>query len=81
MFLFPGLLKTLKPDCSHKPADLAQRVRNVSAQTDTEQRELTSRYSTNVPQTRSQEASSTTSKPFNGNVYNLDIPYIDEGED
>ncbi|XP_013862875.1 unconventional myosin-IXb isoform X2 [Austrofundulus limnaeus] len=82
-----GYLKTQKPDFSHKPADLVQRVRNVMAETHTEQKELASRHSTNVPQTTSQEASSTTSNPqlanktFNGNINDLDIPYIDEDED
>ncbi|XP_017266569.1 unconventional myosin-IXb isoform X2 [Kryptolebias marmoratus] len=76
-----GHLKTQKPDCPHKPADLAQRVRNVMVQTDTEQRGLTSGRSTNGTETAGQEASPSTSKPFNGSADDLDIPYIDEDED
>ncbi|XP_071346330.1 unconventional myosin-IXb isoform X2 [Trachinotus anak] len=84
-------LKTQKPDCPHKPPDLAQRVRSLMAQTDDEQTGFTSGQKTDVTQFMcflpSQDNSSPTDKPqvasktFNGSLDDLDIPYIDEDED
>ena len=84
-------LKTQKPDCLHKPADLAQKVRSLMAQTDDEQRGLTSGQTTDVTQSicflPSQDTpfptdkSQVTSKILNGSFEDLDIPYIDEDED
>lgn len=92
MFLFQGKVamqvKTQKPDCPHKPSDLAQRVRSLMAQSDDEQRELTSGQETNVAPSMcflpSQDPPSPANKPqvkkktLNGSFDDLDIPYIDE---
>ncbi|XP_022613761.1 unconventional myosin-IXb-like isoform X3 [Seriola dumerili] len=84
-------LKTQKPDCPHKPPDLAQRVRSVMAQADDEQTGFTSGQKTDVTQFMcflpSQDNPSPTDKPqvtsktFNGSFDDLDIPFIDEDED
>ncbi|XP_056248090.1 unconventional myosin-IXb isoform X1 [Seriola aureovittata] len=84
-------LKTQKPDCPHKPPDLAQRVRSMMAQADDEQTGFTSGQKTDVTQFMcflpSQDNPSPTDKPqvtsktFNGSFDDLDIPFIDEDED
>lgn len=84
-------LKTQKPDCPKKPPDLAQRVRNLMALTDNEQRELASGQQTDVTQSMcflpSKDTPVPKSKPqdtnktLNGSFDDLDIPYIDEDED
>uniref|UniRef100_A0A3B4XCH9 Myosin IXb n=1 Tax=Seriola lalandi dorsalis TaxID=1841481 RepID=A0A3B4XCH9_SERLL len=95
IFLLPGKvtmrLKTQKPDCPHKPPDLAQRVRSMMAQADDEQTGFTSGQKTDVTQFMcflpSQDNPSPTDKPqvtsktFNGSFDDLDIPFIDEDED
>uniref|UniRef100_A0A3Q1GTE7 Myosin IXb n=1 Tax=Acanthochromis polyacanthus TaxID=80966 RepID=A0A3Q1GTE7_9TELE len=84
-------LKTQRPNCPHKPPDLAQRVRNLMALSDNEQTELTSGQNTDVMQSMcflpNQDAPVPASKPqdtsktLNGSFDDLDIPYIDEDED
>ncbi|KAM7379577.1 hypothetical protein PAMP_005123 [Pampus punctatissimus] len=90
-------LNTQKPACPYKPPDLAQRVRSLMAETENQQRELTSvkilpRH-TDVtqsicfmPSQNNNLNSSLTgklqvSKTSNGNFDDMDIPYIDEDED
>lgn len=83
--------KTLKPERSVKPPDLAKRVRTRLAQTNAEKRGLTSGQSADVTQSikslPSHDTSSSddnqqlTSKNFNGSFDDLDIPYIDEVEE
>ncbi|MED6260847.1 hypothetical protein ATANTOWER_030193, partial [Ataeniobius toweri] len=80
------LLKTLKPECPAKPADLAQRFR-----THIEQRRLTSGQTTDVTQSTcrlsiqdtpsSDDKQQITSKNFNRTFDDLDIPFIDEAEE
>ncbi|XP_061587393.1 unconventional myosin-IXb-like [Cololabis saira] len=84
-------LKTQKPDCPQKPADLAKKVRSLMAQTDDEQRELTSGQNTDFTQSicflPSQDTpfptnnSQDTGNILNGSLEDVDIPYIDEDED
>lgn len=100
MFLILGkvtLRNTQKPACPQKPADLAERVRSLMAQTDDEQREFKSAEflpgHTDVTQSMcflpSQDSldssasgkSQLTSRAHNGSFDDLDIPYIDEEED
>lgn len=81
-------LKAQTPDHPNKPADLAQRVRSLMAQTDNEQKEFTSEQDMDVTQSMfflpSQDTPSpssnpqVTTKPRNGSFDNLEIPYIDE---
>ncbi|XP_039458225.1 unconventional myosin-IXb isoform X2 [Oreochromis aureus] len=79
-------VKTQKPDCPPKPADLTQRVRHLMVQSDREQKEFTSGEKADVIQP-SVDTPSPASKPqiaskkFNGSSDDLDIPYIDEDED
>lgn len=90
MFVFSGNsitpVKTQKPDCPPKPADLTQRVRHLMVQSDHEQKEFTSGEKADVIQP-SVDTPSPASKPqiaskkFNGSSNDLDIPYIDEDED
>ncbi|XP_053185774.1 unconventional myosin-IXb-like [Scomber japonicus] len=91
------LRNTQKPACPQKPADLAERVRSLMAQTDDEQREFKSAEflpgRTDVTQSMcflpSQDnldssasgKSQLTSRAHNGSFDDLDIPYIDEEED
>ncbi|XP_039999529.1 unconventional myosin-IXb isoform X2 [Xiphias gladius] len=80
-------LKTQKPDCPHKPSDLAQRVKSLMAQKDDEQREFTSGMDVTqstcfLPsQTSPTDKPQVTSKNFSGSFDDLDIPYIDEDDD
>ncbi|CAI5640679.1 unnamed protein product [Oreochromis niloticus] len=79
-------VKTQKPDCPPKPADLTQRVRHLMVQSDHEQKKFTSGEKADVIQP-SVDTPSPASKPqiaskkFNGSSDDLDIPYIDEDED
>ncbi|XP_068426009.1 unconventional myosin-IXb isoform X2 [Clinocottus analis] len=71
-------LKTQKPDCPPKPADLAQRVRSLMAQKDGAQ----SMYflpslADPSPDSKPQITNNTSMRNFD----DLDIPYIDEDED
>lgn len=79
-------VKTQKPDCPPKPADLTQRVRHLMVQSDHEQKKFTSgekadviQPSVNTPSPASKPQIA--SKKFNGSSDDLDIPYIDEDED
>lgn len=80
-------LKTQASDWLHKPPDLAQRVRNLMAQTNDEQRESMLDATQSMSLLPSQDDPCLTTKPqvtsktlprtFNS----LDIPFIDEDED
>ncbi|XP_034411115.1 unconventional myosin-IXb isoform X2 [Cyclopterus lumpus] len=84
-------LKTQKPNCPPKPADLAQRVRSLMAQKHDAQTEFVSGRKTDVtksmcflpspanpsPDNEPQITNNTSNRNFD----DLDIPYIDEDED
>lgn len=71
-------LKTYKPECPHKPPDLAQRVRSLMAQTDKEHREFLPPELVPGQKTENTLKVKVTSS---GSFDHLDIPYIDEDED
>ncbi|XP_029309777.1 unconventional myosin-IXb isoform X2 [Cottoperca gobio] len=84
-------IKTQKPDCPPKPADLAQRVRSLMDQTYDAQREFAPGQKTYATQSMCFLASEDdhsppdkpqiSSKTSNGRFDDLDIPYIDEDKD
>ncbi|XP_031720850.1 unconventional myosin-IXb isoform X2 [Anarrhichthys ocellatus] len=77
-------LKTQKPDCPPKPADLAQRVRSLMSPIDDAQREFAPGRMTDVTQSMCflpDNQPQITNKTSNRRFEDLDIPYIDEDED
>lgn len=71
-------LKTRKPECPHKPLDLAHRVRSLMALTDNEHREFLPPEPVPGQKTENTLKAEVTSS---GSFDDLDIPYIDEDED